>query len=255
MILPTSARAFLGADALSFSEIGTLARCEKAWEFSYRGEREETPASKAMALGSEIHRLIGTYHMTGVLDATDDELAAWLLARYAERYESDKTTYIGVEWPLVAKLPGYKAPYFFGYADGLFVEQREMWVDETKSTATLTNADYLVEQLQTPLYVWALRQMGYPVVGARLDVIRTHKPVKKELPLDESFDRRWRKWSDEELEAPLAEVAAAVQIRRDLEAGFRAPLRNVGSACSWCSHQAPCYGLGVTVLPEEVAAF
>jgi hypothetical protein len=250
LILPADlkVRSFLGADAVSFSEIGTLARCESAWQYGYTGEREETGASKAMALGTEVHRLWGQYQMDAPYADTEDATAAWLMNRYAEYYDCRLNT-IDVEVPVVAKLPG--GPYFFGFADALFAYKRELWVGELKTTATLTNVDYLEQTLQTPLYVWALRQMGVPVVGAMLDVIRSYKPVRKELPLADSFDRRWHRWSDAELVPKVAEAMSANLVRQDLESGRRIPLRNIGSSCSWCSSQAVCFGLDVELADED----
>lgn len=249
MILPADikVRSFLGQDAISFSEIGTLARCEKAWHYSYATEREETAPSKAMQLGTDTHSLWGAYHMGDTMATQDDTSTAWwLMERYAEFYEGDKIKCIDVEVPVAAKLP--MGPYFFGFADALFSYKRKLWVGELKTTQTLSNAEYLAQQLQTRLYVWAFRQMGVPVAGAMLDVIRSHRPVRKELPLADSFDRRWLPYTDAELVPAVAEAMAAVMVRNQLQ-GLgdmpRVALRNVGSSCSWCSHCAPCFGLDV----------
>lgn len=256
MILPADikVRSFLGADAVSFSEIGTLARCEAAWQYAYCGEREETGPSAAMALGTDTHALWGRWHMEGTLPS-EDTTAAWLMERYALRYPAHRNPLkcIDVEVPVAAKLPG--GPYFFGFGDALFAYKRELWVGELKTTATLTNVDYLAQTLQTPLYVWALRQMGVPVVGAMLDVIRSYRPVRKELPLADSFDRRWHRWSDSELVPKVAEAMSANLVRQDLESGRRIPLRNVGSSCSWCSSNAQCFGLDVEIADESDDAF
>lgn len=247
-ILPSEPRAFLGADAISFSEIGTLARCEKAWNYSYNAEREESQPSKAMALGTDTHTLWGAWH-TGQDASSENETAIWLMRRYAEFYKGDGLRMIDVEVPVAAKLPG--GPYFFGFVDGLAVAQRELWIVELKTTQMLSNIEHLAETLQTKLYVWALRQMGVPVVGAMLDVIRSYKPVRKELTLPESFDRRWLRWSDPELVPAVAEAMSAVAVRRQLAGEERVPLRNVGSSCSWCSHQAKCFQLDVEIEPES----
>lgn len=233
-------RSFLGEDAISFSEIGTLARCERAWSYSYATEREETAPSKAMALGTEIHALVQGWRM-GQAVVSENETASWLLERYAEQYAKDGVKCVDTEVPVVAKLPA--GPYFFGWADMLVAHSRKLWVGEIKSTQTLSNAEYLAQQLQTKLYTWAFRQMGVPVAGAMLDVIRSFRPVRKELPLADSFDRRWLPYTDAELIPAVLEAMSAVQIRKDLSG--RAPLRNVGSSCSWCSHCAPCFGLDV----------
>lgn len=241
-------RSFLGADAISFSEIGTLARCEQAWSYAYDTERERTPASKAMTLGKDTDELYGAYHMGR--DATsENDTAMWLMQRYAEHYAKDKLRMVDVQVPVVAKLPA--GPYFFGFADGLAMYKRQLWLVELKTTQTLSNADYLEKTLQTRLYCWALRQMGVPVVGAMLDVIRSFRPVRKELPLADSFDRRWNKYTDPQLVPAVAEAMAAVAVRRQLQDAERVPLKNIGSACSWCSSQAVCFGLDVEILPES----
>lgn len=255
LLLPTEPRAFLGADAISFSEIGTLARCEQAWHYAYATEHERTPASKAMALGTDFHAAWGEWHLGGD-PAPDNETAAWLLDRYARYYADSDWNVIDVELPVAAKLPF--GPYFFGFVDGLAMYRRELWVVELKTTQTLSNADYLERTLQTRLYVWALRQMGVPVVGAMLDVVRSYRPVRKELELSESFDRRTTRYSDAELVPAVAEALSAVEVRKQLrgmsECAPRVPLKNIGSACSWCSSQAACFGLDVE-LSDEPAPF
>lgn len=239
-------RDFLGADAISFSEIGTLARCEKAWQYSYATEREDSAPSKAMQLGTDTHALWGDWHMNDHVEMDLDTTAGWLMARYAEYYRDDRTRFIDVEVPVVAKLPA--GPYFFGFADALISYKRKLYVAELKTTQTLNNAEYLAQQLQTKLYVWAFRQMGVPVAGAMLDVIRSFRPVRKELPLADSFDRRWLPYTDAELVPAVAEAMAAVSVRKQITGRGDTPrvaLRNVGSSCSWCSHCAPCFGLDV----------
>lgn len=258
MILPSEPRAFLGPDAISFSEAATLARCEQAWVYSYTGTREKSQSSKAMQLGSDTHEMWGRWHMDHEFhsDEPETDIAYWLMDRYSEYYTGDGLVCLGVEWPVVAKLPWFGAPYFFGFADALMMYRREIWLTELKTTATLSNVEYLARTLQMPLYVAALREMGIPVAGAMLDVIRNHKPVRKELPLEESFARRWLR--DPELQIPraLAQARRACIVRTDLLPGRHGgdpdqPLRNVGSSCSWCSHQPECFDLCVEVLEES----
>lgn len=253
MILPADikVRSFLGEDAISFSEIGTLARCEQAWVYAYATEREDSQPSAAMVLGTDTHTLWGDWHMHGAL-SPEDTTAAWLMERYARYYKRDGVKCIDVEVPVVAKLP--MGPYFFGFADALISYKRKLWVGELKTTQQLSNVDYLERTLQTPLYVWALRQMGVPVAGAMLDVIRSYKPVRKELPLEDSFARRWLPYTDGELVRSVARAMRAVHVRKELR-GFGdmpyVPLANVGSACSWCSYAAPCFGLDVQIADES----
>lgn len=251
-----SPRAFLGRDAVSFSELSTLAQCEAKWHYAYNVERdEEIAGSKAMRLGTEVHRLWGTWQMDRTWGESDDETAAWLMGRYVEMYDAEwqHVAFRDVEMPLVARLPW--GPQFFGWADGLADKDDELWLVELKTTANLSAVQYLTQTLQTRLYVWALRQMGYPVVGALLDVIRSHRPklqaTRDKMPLAESFERRWLRFEDAEIAAALAEAQAATGIRRALQAGDRVPLRAVGPSCGWCPFIGPCHGLEVEVIPED----
>lgn len=249
MILPNDLepRAFLGTDAVSFSELSTLARCEAAWSFGYTGEREKSAPSTAMKLGTELHRLWGQYQMDQPYLDTEDEKAAWLMERYAEHYDC-RLNMLENEKPIAARFAW--GPWFFGFADGLVVDSNgEMWVAELKSTDQLSKVTSLMQSPQTRLYVWALRQMGYPVAGAMLDVIRTFKPVRKELPLEESFDRRWLRHSDAEIADALGQAMRATKARRELLAG-ETPLKNIGPSCSWCFAQPVCYGLDVELADE-----
>jgi hypothetical protein len=252
-------RSVLGADAISYSEISTLARCETAWRYSYGcGEREDHGPSASMALGSELHRLWALWwSQVSGWQETEDETALWLMHRYAEKYVplSLHQKMQSTEVPLAAKLPA--GPWFFGFADGFLydTDTKELWVAELKTTAQLSNVEHLAQSLQPRLYVWAARQMGHPVVGAMLDVIRTFHPKTEEraarLALDESFERRWLRWSDAELVPAVAEAMAAAAIRTQLQDRARVPLRALGPNCSWCQHQAPCFGLDVEVLDDE----
>src|ERR1044072_6942197 len=146
LLLPTEPRAFLGQDAISFSEMGTLARCEKAWSYSYNTEREDSGATKAMQLGTDTHALYAAFHM-GQDATSENETSLWLMRRYAEFYKGDGARMVDVELPVVANLPA--GPYFFGFVDGLAVYNRELWAVELKTTQTLSNVDYLSQTLQT----------------------------------------------------------------------------------------------------------
>lgn len=263
MILPADIepRAVLGADAISYSELSTLAACEKKWAFSYGGsERVESQPSAAMRLGSEVHEMWGEWWMGGQ-PSSDDETAQWLIDRYASYYEADMfhglLTARAIEQPLVARLP--RGPYFFGFADGLFdvagmsPGPDGLWIAELKTARDFSSIRHLTQSPQGPLYVWAARRMGLPVNGVLLDVVRTFRPTKKELPLADSFQRRWLTWTNDEIKQVVDEARRAIKIRRDLTVGKGTPLRNIGPACGWCPHLAPCFGLELEILEEDEA--
>lgn len=302
MILPAGLepRAFLGADAMSNSELSTLSRCEQAWVLGYTGEREKSAASKAMALGTEVHRLWGQWWMTGDHLESEDQTADVLMGRYVRHYNGHRyfsqVRCVATEVPVAARFSW--GNWFFGFADGLF-EVRDMYgvpdglyVGEAKTAAQLSAVTYLVQSTQTPLYVWAFRQMGLPVLGSFVDVLRTtgnepqvetkadcYKRLRRvnvaagiketkaetedridaerlqlgEPPLAESFDRRFLLEGDGlDIAGAIGQARRASGVRRQLLAG-EPPLKNIGPSCSWCFAQPTCFGLDVEICDEPDA--
>jgi hypothetical protein len=308
VILPAGLepRAFLGADAISNSELSTLSRCEQAWVLGYTGEREKSTPSKAMQLGTEVHRLWGAWWMNGGLTGTEDPTAATLMDRYRRYNVGDRASGVmrclATEVPVAARFSW--GNWFFGFADGLFQVEGlgfegvpdGLYVGEAKTAAQLSAVTYLVQSTQTPLYVWAFRQMGLPVLGSFVDVLRTtgnepqvetkadcYKRLRRanvaagiketkaetedridaerltlgEPPLAESFDRRWLlegPAGDLDIIGAIGQARRASGVRRQLLSG-EPPLRNVGPSCSWCSHQAVCFGLDTEICDESDAPF
>jgi PD-(D/E)XK nuclease superfamily protein len=300
MMLPAGLepRAFLGADAMSFSELGTLSRCENAWVLGYGSEeREKSAPSAAMQRGTEIHRLWGALWTRGDIPETEDATAALVMDRYARYYSAglrgSKIQCLATELPVAARFSW--GSHFFGFIDGLFdvtgVEgvPDGLYVGEAKSADKLSAVTYLVQSPQTPLYVWTLRQMGYPVLGAFIDVLRTSGNEPKietkadaykrfrnaglstaaakeasadesqrltlgEPPLAESFDRRFLLEPELDIAGAIGQARRANGTRRVLFAGEQ-PLKNIGPSCSWCFAQAKCFGLEVEVADEAEEPF
>lgn len=272
MILPAGIepRSFLGGDSVSYSEINTIAKCENAWALTYGNPlRERTPSSAAQQRGTEVHRLVQHLVRTGELLPSEDDLAAWLVDRYASFYGPDLETRFhvaGVEVPLLARLPygGPKVrgavmagPYFFGFADGYAYVGKDgyegAWLWEIKSAKDFSGMRQLEQSSQLPLYVWAARKMGLPVKGVLLDVLRTFKPVKKELAPWESFERRWLTFTDAELGLAVQQAQSAITVRRAIDPVLgprRNALRAIGPSCSWCPAIADCFGLSLEILDE-----
>lgn len=298
MILPAdlNPRAFLGADSLSYSELNTLSKCENSWALSYTGEREKSAPGKAMQLGTAIHAAWGAW-WTGNVATSENELANLLMSRYERFYGADRHNgtikMLAVEMPIAARLPG--GPWFFGFIDGLAQVTgmspypNGLYVAELKSMDNLGDMMFLVESTQTPLYVDALRKMGYPVLGSFIDGIRTSGAAPKietqsaaykrfrdvgcstadakelaadpeqrltlgEPPLAESFARRFLLGENLDIPRALRQAARATKTRRELLAGEE-PMRNIGKSCSWCFNVAQCFDLEVEVLPEEPSDF
>lgn len=249
MILPAGLepRAFLGADSISYSELGSLARCEWAWNASYVGERPEQSQSAAMARGTELHRLVQHWGRTGEVLPSEDDTAAWLIGRYADHYAADflHVDVGAVEQPFAVRLPGWDG-HLFGFMDGIvmvsgLVPKEGLWIWEVKSMKDWSRLSQLPIDRQVSLYIWAARQSGLPVRGVMYDAIRTQRWVRgPERPTAESFERIWIERTDEQLADAVSELRSALTLRAGLTE--RQPVRNIGTNCSWCFHLSSCYG-------------
>lgn len=265
MILPafTDARQFLGPDAISFSEMQAFAHCEWKWNAIYNvQDREEYPSTDAMELGSEMHRLLGNYYMQTGGTVSELDTANWLMDRYDMHYHDyvPKLKMEAVEIPFAVwhKEAGV---WVFGWLDGLVrdLDTDELWITEFKTMGNWSKLNQLPKDKQVSLYIWAARRAGYNVKGVMYDAIRTYKWTGKNADQHEpaeSFQRLWVERTDEEIQDLLYELDSVISRRGDIKYHIDPPIRNVGQACDWCPVMAKCYGIELTLEPEDdVLAF
>jgi hypothetical protein len=254
ILLPSEPRSFLGPDSISVSELAALARCEWAWNASYVGERPESAKSAAMARGTEVHRLVQHWRNTGYVLASDDEVSAWLIKRYAAHYApTDRgIRTLATELPYAVRLLAPYDGHLFGFIDGVVTTYDGMWLHEIKTMKDWSRLSQLPVDMQVSLYIWAARQSGLPVRGVMYDAIRTQRWVRgPERPTAESFERIWIERTDEQIDSALEQLHSALDLRWSLTE--RAPLKNIGQACSWCPHIAACYDLAIEILDDDPA--
>jgi hypothetical protein len=249
-------RTFLGQDAISYSEMTALALCEKKWQLTYNGPRRENSPSAAMQLGTEMHRLLGRWWgLPGQppedWTQTEDNTALWLMERYSAAYgnASAHLTMMQLEVPFAVKLPW--GPYLFGWFDGQVYDHstKSNWLVEFKTMGNWSKLEQLPVDKQITLYIWAANQMGLNVRGVMYDAVKTQQWKTGKHELWESFDRRWVTRNPDQIEECLSELASACRVRGSLE-WERAPIRNVGQHCGWCSCMPECYGLELDIQPE-----
>ncbi len=260
LYLPTDARAFLGQDAISYSEMSTLSQCEKKWKLTYDNEeKQEKRPTPAMELGSEMHRLLGIWWGHGAplgWDKTENDTAEWLMDRYNEHYmaQAAPLAMLQVEVPFAVKLPW--GSYLFGYFDGIVYdhEKDEFWIAEFKTMGNWSKLEQLQVDKQVTMYIWAANQLGMNVKGVMYDAIRTYKWTGKNAADHapaESFERLFVERTEEQIQECLDELESAASVRVDLRYNLRVPIRNVGQGCSWCSCMPECYGIELDILPED----
>ncbi len=277
MILPADLdpRSYLGVDALSYSELSTLAKCEKNWQLKYNDHIEIESTSEAMERGTELHRLLGMWwgcEAPEFLD-TEDETAAWLMDRYDQHYTAEAAPLImkAINIPFAVPLPG--GSYLFGWFDGLVYnyETKEYWIVEFKTMGSWSRMHQLPVDKQITLYIWAANQMGLNVKGVMFDaLLTTHwkteegevyksgprkgEPKDYHPPAD-SFRREWVTRTDEEIQECLDEVKSACHVRTRLSFKLRAPIRNVGQHCGYCDYMPECYGISLELVDTADSAW
>lgn len=263
------------ADKTSFSELSTLARCEKQWEFKYL-LREKRDASNAMFLGTLLHRMAGAWwegeqwrvelwnaacefmgvdlkDTTATCPLTDEgyrELlqaepwvtAKWVMERYEEHYASaqDRLKVVGAELYAEALMPGTKT-LIGGYFDQLVMdEDGDFWLVERKSMKDWKRLDLVTVDPQLTLYAWLLREIGVPIKGIFFDAIRTYRWKRDFHPTTDSFQWLPLVREDVQIDAALEDAKAGIQRRAMLRAGLP-PMRNVTKDCGWCDFQPECF--------------
>ena len=183
----------------SYTELSTLASCEKKWEYRYTGPKVDTPPSPAMVKGTLLHGGTNSFWREGTyivgLEEAWGEVATqydpspyfeayadaeWLLERYSRVY-GDLTRNAeveSVEKELTARLPcGEKLK---GYVDRFIIINGQRWLVETKSMADWSRLDLMTVDPQLTLYYWLAQENGLEPYGILFDAIRTYrwKPEK-----------------------------------------------------------------------------
>lgn len=245
----------------SFSELSTLADCERKWWYRYvvRPERGET--AQPLALGSLVHTLIGKWWDSpfmvpeevilnlpaGTWDEANEEsriTALWLLDRYHRVYQDVRDTgqyrVIGTELKNEVMLPGTNGNVV-QYLDQLFMDDQDrFWLVERKTMKDWRKLAQAMIDPQLTLYLWGLRDIGVPVAGVIFDCIRTYRWKRDEHPPQDSFEWARIDRSPEHTEEAMADMQAAYMRRQMLTSGLR-PIRNLGRACDSCDFRDHCW--------------
>lgn len=245
------ARSFIPG-AISASELGTLANCQAAWNYSYNGPKDPVrESSLAMDRGTEIHRLVQWYWKTGEVIEGDDPTANWLIHRYAKKYRR-LLGFTDVELPFVTPLPDSYG-HVFGFIDGVNHLPKSTTVIEIKSSTQIADSLYWEESPQMKIYYYAMQQAYSGVKGVTLDLVRTFMPKRDpdDMPLDDSFRRINLTFTKHQMAAFMAQLRRASHLRQQIRDGAPA-LKNVSRSCStYCKWVAPCFGRTVNLLINQ----
>ena len=186
------------SDVLTYSALNAFRNCPRKYKHRYIDRLRPVERCDAMAFGSVIHEALekwylltlpsDTHRLLAVLDFLDGQfnqadpqqkskrhLSKAMMVGYASRYPSEDFEVLEVEKEFDAEIhnpdTGRSSQTFTmaGKVDGIVksLANGELYVLEHKTASTITSdyLDRLWTDTQVALYVFYLRQIGYPIVG------------------------------------------------------------------------------------------
>lgn len=228
----------------SWSEIDTIRHCLHKHYLKYKEGWVEKVSHPAAALGTNWHTLMEVLYVSKDPDLPCQLLAEWesenpgaewvatlqwMLEGYYEKWGYgdpvwvNATRFIELEFLLLLPDVGFGDLWLKGFIDlGIEWNDNGLWVVDHKSAQRPPQKRDLELADQWTLYVWALRQLGYKVVGSFHNYARTEKLVRK-MSLDERFSRIPIDRTDREVEAVVREATIQAHLGKMDNGAPRSP--------------------------------
>lgn len=173
------------------------------------------------------------------------DVLLWMYHGYRD-WVGHKTLGADSGWTIVEVEVDFEVPLpnssirLIGRIDLVVKYKGHYWVIDHKAVRNLPKGKELDLDDQTPLYIWAMRQHGYPVRGAILSHCRTWK-LKRPMFPEERYSRDWMYRTDQEIDTVVREATASIEsARSDQNQHQRHP---DPQSCKWrCGYLEPCIG-------------
>jgi RecB family exonuclease len=210
------------SDVLTYSALNAFRNCPRKYKHRYIDRLGPIERPDALAFGSVIHEALEKWYsqpadahqLLAVLDLLDGQFnhqgdpqqkAKWHLAKammvgYASRYTSEDFEVIAVEKEFEAAIhnpdTGRSSQTFTmaGKVDGIVqsLSDGELYLLEHKTASTITSdyIDRLWTDTQVALYVFYLRQIGYPIVGVIYNILLKSRLHQRSGEMQEEFEAR-----------------------------------------------------------------
>lgn len=173
-------------DRSSYSELSTLADCEKKWWFRYL-MRDRRPQTVQQRRGSHLHDLVAAWRQGDVepamqrlvdadLDPEQFEAISWVFDRYVRYYGPQGRPRVVANELKVESTDGRFGDITIEtWVDEIVqVHNGGLWAVERKSMKDWRRLSSLDVDPQVSITVWNLQRNGWPIKGVLYDAIRTH---------------------------------------------------------------------------------
>lgn len=255
---------------VSYSELKDAMRCAYKHRLGYieSYQIQERHPMSALRFGNAWHDVLEEYYRvlqeqhSGWTEGTESPYRAakkliyesfeevqqepllWMLEGYSAHYGTEPGwTILGTEEKLVVDLPQLMPDLRIKLKvkiDLIIMDRLgQIWVDDHKSAYPLPKAAKVDYQL--PLYIFALRQMGKEVFGARYSYTLKPPKVKRDYDLDKRFARYLENFTEAEVaNAAKAMYRVAYTTYKNQELWGHDQPKTVQDDCRFCDFEKPC---------------
>ena len=251
--------------AVSYSEINTARQCPHKHLLSYKQRWTRQTSSLPLIRGTNWHSILELWYkgikdenvteattiINELIESVEDEeqrdILQWMWSGYQEKYGFDQEwEIIDVENKYETWLPtptGSRSKIRIKLKIDMVIRDRssgKYYVVDHKSTGSpVKTKDYALDD-QFGLYVWGMKQLGYPIFGSYHSAALTRKNKVKPQDLDDRFARTRLYRTDKELQTLAVEAyhsAAAVWYQ-----GHEHRTPNTETCSRMCDYKEACLG-------------
>lgn len=228
----------------SYSELNTLAECERKWWYRYLQKNDRTQSVQQYR-GSVLHNLIASWRRGGEavealiedlnIDGQTEQITEaefnqimWLFDRYKRQYADDGHRVVATEFRVENTLPSTDLTVLTYVDEIVQVPSGGLWAVERKSMKDWQRLNLLDVDPQVTITMWQLRQEFPTIKGVLYDAIRTHRFVDNEPTLRDLKGRMGRHTDEsvKRFEIRVREQQKAERSEEPLSSSFRRiPLR------------------------------
>lgn len=215
-----------------FTEVQEALRCWRKWYNSNYHQLEPLEKGNAMLFGSAFHRLKEGYLKDEQLafdpPPHDADLVPKLFEVWKTWYQGQGYVHHQIEQSLTVPLHDV---LFTVTPDGLLEDSNgEMWLDETKTTASF-DEDRLYLDLQGRTQMLVAKELGHDVAGVKYTQVRKSNPATARVDIIKEFSIRFPDGALEDAAITIEQMLGKiVMYRKGLDADQviieRAMLRN-----------------------------